>query len=145
MEKMAARERVLGIVGATGAVGLEMLKVLAARSGEKSHFFPPSRIKLYASKRSAGKQLPYKPPNASEEVLLTVSEFSVEKTIVEDKVEVLLLASSGDFAKEFVPLLLAKKEEVTGKTGMLTIIDNSSAFRYEKTVPLVIIANPIKG
>lgn len=103
----------VGIVGCTGAVGQEMISVLADRN------FPVAELKLFASSRSAGKE--FETPFGT----LAVEEFSVEKT---QDLDFVLMAVSGDFAKEFAPQI-AK--------GKAIVIDNSSAFRMDPTIPLV--------
>lgn len=100
----------VGIVGATGAVGQEMLEVLRNRE------FPFSEIRLFASARSAGKVIGG----------IEVEEFSGEKT---RDLDFILLAVSGDFAREFAPQISA---------GRAVVIDNSSAFRLDPNIPLVV-------
>jgi aspartate-semialdehyde dehydrogenase len=109
-----ARGHSVAIVGATGAVGIEMVKVLHNRH------FPVAELKLFASARSASKKLatPYGEK--------TIEAFSVEALKGTDFV---LMAVSGEFAKEFAPQIAAN--------GSI-VIDNSSAFRYDDAVPLVV-------
>jgi aspartate-semialdehyde dehydrogenase len=109
-----ARGHSVAIVGATGAVGIEMVKVLHNRR------FPVAELKLFASARSASKKLttPYGEK--------TIEAFSVEALKGMDFV---LMAVSGEFAKEFAPQIAAN--------GSI-VIDNSSAFRYDDAVPLVV-------
>lgn len=104
----------IGIVGATGAVGIEVISVLSRRS------FPVATLHLYASARSAGKVIPTSFGD------ITVEEFSAEATAVCDFV---FLAVSGDFALEWA-------EKIT-QAGPI-VIDNSSAFRYMDHIPLVV-------
>lgn len=104
----------IGIIGSTGAVGQEIIEVLAAKK------FPIAELHLFASARSAGKKV--ETPFGEK----TIEEFSVESAATCD---IVFLAVGGDFAKEFAPQLAAKGVKV---------IDNSSAFRYDDTVPLVI-------
>lgn len=106
---------VVAVVGATGAVGEEMIQVLHDRK------FPHSKIVLLASERSAGKIL--KTPFGE----LQVEAFSVEAAQACDFV---LMAVSGDFSEKFSPQIIAN-----GKT---VVIDNSSAFRYHEDIPLVV-------
>mmetsp|Transcript_35241 Transcript_35241/g.93373 ORF Transcript_35241/g.93373 Transcript_35241/m.93373 type:complete len:338 (+) Transcript_35241:105-1118(+) len=107
---------VVGVVGATGAVGEEMVKVLFDRK------FPlDGKPRLFASERSAGKKLAT--PYGEMEIEL----FSVEAV---QECDFALLAVSGDFSTEFSPQIVAN-----GKT---CVIDNSSAFRYKDDVPLVV-------
>ena len=104
----------VAVVGATGADGREMLKVLEQRN------FPVSEIKLLASERSAGKKLKFK----GEEVV-------VEKLTPESfkGIDIALFSAGGERSKQFAP------EAV--KRGAV-VIDNSSAFRMEPDVPLVV-------
>lgn len=105
----------VGIVGATGAVGNEMLQVLHDRR------FPLTAIHLFASERSAGKTVdtPFGPTK--------IELFSVDAA---REMDIVFLAVSGDFAKENAPAIAAE--------GGAIVIDNSSAFRYDDTVPLVV-------
>jgi len=106
---------VVGVVGATGAVGEEMIQVLHDRR------FPLTKLVLLASERSAGKKLAT--AYGEKEVL----PFSVESAQACDFV---LMAVSGDFSKEFSPKIT--------ENGKTVVIDNSSAFRYHDSVPLVV-------
>jgi aspartate-semialdehyde dehydrogenase len=105
----------VGIIGATGAVGIEMVKVLKDRN------FPVSELHLFASERSAGKKL--ETPFGEIEVEL----FGVDAA---KEMDFVFMAVSGDFAKEFAP-------QIAVEDGA-TVIDNSSAFRYDDAYPLVI-------
>ncbi len=104
----------VAVVGATGAVGQEMIRTLERRN------FPVSGIKLLASSRSAGKRLRFK----GEEVV--VEELKSESF---EGVDIALFSAGGDRSKQFAP------EAV--KRGAV-VIDNSSAFRMEPDVPLVV-------
>ncbi len=106
----------IGIVGVTGAVGQELLNVLFTRK------FPFSQLVLLASERSAGKTIPT--PFGE----MIIEEFSREKA---EKLDILFLAVGADFSREHAPYLAEK--------GVL-VIDNSSAFRYEASVPLIVPA-----
>ncbi|MCR5307550.1 MAG: aspartate-semialdehyde dehydrogenase [bacterium] len=104
----------VGILGATGAVGREMLKVL----GEYN--FPINELRLLASERSVGKKIPF---NGGEvEVKLACHEAFKGLDIV-------LGAASNAIAKEF-------KDDIVAAGAVF--IDNSSAFRMEADVPLVV-------
>jgi aspartate-semialdehyde dehydrogenase len=105
----------VGVIGATGAVGAAMIEVLHDRK------FPVGELHLFASERSAGKTLvtPYGGK--------TVELFSVEAA---REMDFVFLAVSGDFAKEFAPQISAD--------GGAIVIDNSSAFRYDDAIPLVV-------
>jgi aspartate-semialdehyde dehydrogenase len=104
----------VAIVGATGAVGLEMLRVLEQRS------FPVSKLTLLASKRSAGKQMTFR------------GEPVVVDTLTADSfvgVDIALFSAGGGISKEFVPHAV--------RAGCV-VVDNSSAFRLDAAVPLVV-------
>ena len=104
----------VAVVGATGAVGREMVKVLHDRN------FPVAELGLFASERSAGKvqETPYG--------ALTLQAFDAA---VVKGYDVVLLAVSGDFAKAHAKDLAS--------AGAL-VIDNSSAFRYDADIPLIV-------
>ena len=104
----------LAIVGATGAVGREMLVCLEERN------FPLSKLTLLASARSAGKTLTFK----GEEILiqeLTKESFS--------GIDIALFSASGSISEEFGP---------AAASAGCVVIDNSSAFRMDPDVPLVV-------
>lgn len=103
----------VAIVGATGAVGRELVKVLEERN------FPLSELKLYASPRSAGKAMTFRGKPYTVEV-------TPEGPIPAD---VVLASAGGSVSKKLAPLWSSK--------GAL-VIDNSSAWRYDPEVPLVI-------
>jgi aspartate-semialdehyde dehydrogenase len=104
----------VGIVGATGAVGRELVDVLGRRA------FPVTSLRLFASARSAGTKT--KTPFGE----TTIEEFS--DSAVRD-LDLALLAVSGDFAKAHAPAMVA---------AGVTVVDNSSAFRLQDDVPLVV-------
>jgi len=104
----------VAIVGATGAVGIELINVLTRRN------FPVSRLTLLASARSAGKTLPFK------------DEQIPVKELREDSftgVDVALFSAGASISRKFAPLAV--------QAGAV-VVDNSSAFRMEDTVPLVV-------
>lgn len=104
----------LGILGATGAVGREMMKILAERK------FPISELHLFASKRSAGKVIEWQgKPVQIEEACETAFE----------GLDIVLGAAEADIAKEMAPYIV--------KAGAV-FVDNSSAFRLERDVPLIV-------
>ncbi|CAM9638628.1 unnamed protein product [Ectocarpus sp. 4 AP-2014] len=105
----------VGVVGATGAVGEEIVGCLEKRG------FAVSELKLFASARSAGK---VKETPMGE---VTIQEFSLESARDCDFV---FLAVGGDFAKEYA-------EKLTEGSGPI-VIDNSSAWRMDPNVPLVV-------
>lgn len=113
--EMAAQKLKIGIVGATGAVGEEILGVLEKRN------FPASTIKLFASEKSAGKVI-----ESSVYGKLELEPFTFD---VASQLDIVLLAVGGDFSLEW--------GEKLSNAGVL-VIDNSSAFRYRDDVPLII-------
>ncbi len=104
----------VAIVGATGAVGDELLRVLERRS------FPVVSLRLLASARSAGRTIKFRDTD------LPVEELS-EKSFA--GIDLAFFSAGGDISRRFVP--------VARETGAI-VIDNSSVFRMEADVPLVI-------
>lgn len=104
----------VAIVGATGLVGQEFIKVLEQRK------FDISSIKLYASDRSAGKKLFF----GHEEI--TVEETSNDSF---NHIDIALFSAGAEISRHFSP--------IAAKAGAL-VIDNSSAFRMEPNIPLVV-------
>src|SRR5688572_25531896 len=104
----------VAVVGATGAVGREMLRTLERRS------FPAKRVVALASERSAGKKLPF-----------AGGELTVEKlgTGSFEGVNIALFSAGAGTSREFAP--------VAAKSGAV-VIDNSSAWRMDPDVPLVV-------
>jgi aspartate-semialdehyde dehydrogenase len=105
---------VVAVAGATGAVGREMLLVLEQRN------FPASRVVALASARSAGKKLPF---SGGE---LTVEEMTPASF---DGVDIALFSAGGDVSKEL--------RQAVVDAGCI-MIDNSSAYRMDEDVPLVV-------
>ncbi|MGD0410482.1 MAG: aspartate-semialdehyde dehydrogenase [Verrucomicrobiota bacterium] len=104
----------VAIVGATGAVGIEMIQTL-----EKRHF-PVGQLTLLASARSAGKTLPF----GGREIAvkeLTKSSFA--------GIDLVLFSAGAAISREFAPIAV--------QAGCV-VVDNSSAFRMDEAVPLVI-------
>jgi len=104
----------VAIVGATGAVGETMLRILVERK------FPIGNLHLLASERSAGEKI----------------EFGAKKIVVEDLatfdpagIDIALFSAGGSVSKEYAPKFAA---------AGAVVIDNSSAFRYDDDVPLVV-------
>ncbi len=104
----------VGIVGATGAVGIEMIKTLETRK------FPVGKLTLLASGRSAGKKLKYKGND------ITIQELTKDSF---KGMDIALFSAGGSISKEFGPIAV--------KAGCV-VVDNSSAFRMDPAVPLVI-------
>ncbi len=110
---MAQAYRV-AILGATGAVGTELLELLEERD------FPLTELKLLASERSAGKKLPFK----GEDLLVeAVSDAALEN------VDLVLASAGGSISKVWAPKAVDKGA---------VVVDNSSAFRMNPEVPLVV-------
>lgn len=104
----------VAILGATGAVGTELIELLESRR------FPVRELRLLASPRSAGRQLQFRGQN-----------LSVRATTAEEFAGVdLVLASAGSSTTK------ARVQEILAAGA--TIVDNSSAFRMDREVPLVV-------
>ena len=106
----------VAIVGATGNVGRKFLEILEERN------FPVKELYLFASKRSAGKTLKFK----GEDVLV---EELCEANIENKKIDFALFSAGGSVSLEFAPIF--------AKHGAV-VIDNNSAWRMDKEVPLVV-------
>ena len=104
----------VAILGATGAVGREMMKILAERD------FPLEELHVLASERSVGKKLPFK----GEE--LTV-ELACDEAF--RGMDIVLGAAGNPIAKQFAPAIVA---------AGAVFVDNSSAFRMDPSVPLIV-------
>jgi len=105
---------VVAIVGATGAVGAEFIGCLTERN------FPVGKLKALASARSAGKTLDFRGQK------IVVEELT-EKSF--DGVDIALFSAGGSISRKFAPIAV--------KAGAV-VVDNSSAFRMDPEVPLVI-------
>jgi len=101
-------------MGATGAVGTELLRLLEDRE------FPLTNLKLLASCRSAGKKLPFKGE------MLTVEELG-ENSFA--GIDLVLASAGGGLSKKYAPFAV--------KAGAV-VVDNTSAFRMVDDVPLVV-------
>lgn len=104
----------VGILGATGAVGREMMKILEERN------FPIGELRLLASARSVGKKIAYK----GEQIEVKLAEVGAFEGL-----DIVLGAASNAIAKELAPDIV--------KAGAV-FVDNSSAFRMCDDVPLVV-------
>lgn len=104
----------MAIVGATGAVGNEMIQVLEDRG------FPVGDLRLFASERSAGETLPYKEKECRVDLL---------QGDVFDGVDIALFSAGEKISLEFAPRAV--------RAGAV-VIDNSSAFRMSPEVPLIV-------
>jgi len=108
------KQYTVAILGATGAVGQEMIKVLQERN------FPVGKLIPLASARSAGKTLKFK----GEDVTI---QLACDEAF--EGVDIVLGAAENDIAKQFAPAIT--------KAGAV-FVDNSSAFRMDPKVPLVV-------
>lgn len=104
----------IAVVGATGAVGTKMIQMLEQAA------FPIKEVKLLASKRSAGKK-----------ALFNGKEIEIQETTADsfENVDIALFSAGGSISKQFAP------EAV--KRGAV-VIDNTSAYRMDTEVPLVV-------
>jgi aspartate-semialdehyde dehydrogenase len=104
----------VAVVGATGAVGVEMIKTLEKRN------FPVGKLTLLASARSVGKKLKFKGQD------ITITELTKDSF---KGIDIALFSAGGSISKEFAP--------IAAKAGCV-VVDNSSAFRQDDNVPLVV-------
>ena len=104
----------VAIVGATGMVGQEFIKVLEQRS------FPMTSVRLYASDRSHGRK-----------VKVRGEELEVKETTPDSfkGIDIALFSAGADISKQFSP--------IAARTGAV-LVDNSAAFRMDPEVPLVV-------
>lgn len=106
--------RNVAIVGATGAVGYELLRVLEARQ------FPLRNLRLFASARSAGKQMRFQNEDLPVETLSAESFHGIDLA---------LFSAGGARSRDFAP---------HAQAAGAVVVDNSSAFRMDAAVPLVV-------
>ena len=104
----------IAIVGATGNVGREMLDILAERG------FPADEVVALASRRSQGTEVSFGDKTLKVQALDS-HDFS--------KTDIALMSAGGDVSKEWSPKIAAKG---------CVVIDNSSAWRYDAAVPLIV-------
>ena len=104
----------VAVVGATGAVGTEMLKVLERRD------FPVDELRPLASSRSAGKNITFRGKEVQVQEL-TADSF--------EGMNIGLFSAGGSISREFVPYAIEKN---------CVVVDNTSAFRMDEGVPLVV-------
>jgi aspartate-semialdehyde dehydrogenase len=105
---------VVAVVGATGAVGVELIRCLEQRR------YPLSELKLFASARSAGKTLPFRGGQVPVQELTEASFGGVD---------IALFSAGSGTSKRFGPIAV--------RAGAI-VVDNSSAFRMDAGVPLVV-------
>jgi aspartate-semialdehyde dehydrogenase len=104
----------VAILGATGAVGEELLTILASRN------FPVADLKLLASARSAGTKIKFRDQE------LTVQEVTPDSF---QNVDLVLASAGGSISKQYAPCAVA---------AGAVVVDNSSAFRMQPEVPLIV-------
>ena len=104
----------VAVVGATGAVGIEMIKTLEKRN------FPVGKLTLLASARSVGKKLKFKGQDVAV-TELTKNSFA--------GIDIALFSAGGGISREFAPVAAA---------AGCVVVDNSSAYRQDDQVPLVV-------
>lgn len=105
----------VAVVGATGMVGRVFLKVLEERQ------FPIANFYVFASAKSAGNKIKF---NGKEYVVEELNEKSFDKHI-----DIALFSAGGETSKKYAPIAASK--------GVI-VVDNSSAFRMDSNVPLVV-------
>ncbi len=110
------KEYVVGVVGASGAVGEEIFNVL------EEHKFPVSRIVPLASERSVGKEIEF---NAQTYKILETTD----EVFAKEGIHIAFFSAGGAVSERFVPS--------AAKAGAV-VIDNTSYFRMDKDVPLVV-------
>ena len=113
-ERATASAPVVAIVGATGAVGVELIRCLQERR------FPLAELRLFASARSAGRTLEFRG------AALTVRELNEDSF---RGVDIALFSAGAATSRRFAPIAV--------RAGA-TVVDNSSAFRMDPDVPLVV-------
>ena len=106
----------VAIVGSTGNVGRKFLEILEERN------FPIKNLYLFASQRSAGSYLEFKGQKY-------IVENTCEENIKNKKIDIALFSAGGDTSLKFAPIF---------SSYGAAVIDNSSAWRMDKNVPLVV-------
>ena len=104
----------VAVVGATGAVGVEMIETLEKRN------FPVGTLTLLASARSVGKKMKFRGTE------IAVQELTADSL---KGIDIALFSAGGGISREFAPAAV--------RAGCV-VVDNSSAFRMDDTVPLVV-------
>lgn len=107
----------LAVVGATGQVGRVMRALLEERN------FPLDKVRFFASARSAGTTLPFRGEDIVVEDLAQVTEESLKG------IDIALFSAGGSTSKQYAPIFAA---------AGATVVDNSSAWRKDDEVPLVV-------
>ncbi|WP_338489226.1 aspartate-semialdehyde dehydrogenase [Ruoffia tabacinasalis] len=105
----------VAVVGASGVVGRKVIQVLEERQ------FPVSELSLFASSRSAGQKIPF---NGEEVTIQELTEDALTAPI-----QIAIFSAGGETSKHFAPI---------ASSNGITVIDNSSAWRMDKNIPLVV-------
>ncbi|WP_026476110.1 aspartate-semialdehyde dehydrogenase [Alkaliphilus transvaalensis] len=105
----------VGVVGATGAVGRKMVEILAERN------VPIEKLRLFASKKSAGSTVEYKGSEITVELLT--------EEVMKDQFDYLLFSAGGSVSEKYAP--------IAAEAGNI-VIDNSSHWRMTEGIPLVV-------
>lgn len=105
----------IGIVGATGMVGRTFLKVMEERN------FPVDNLYLFASEKSKGQKLVF---NGKKYEVEELNEKSFNRPL-----DILLFSAGGEISKKYAPI---------AKNKGIVVVDNSSAWRMDSNVPLVV-------
>ncbi|MDD5688569.1 MAG: aspartate-semialdehyde dehydrogenase [Elusimicrobia bacterium] len=111
----------VAVVGATGAVGLEMIKMLERRE------FPVENLYLFASSRTAGQKLKFKGKEIVVEDINTIKNYDLLKNNYH--LDFALFSAGASVSKDWAPRFAQQN---------IFVIDNSSAFRMDEGVPLVV-------
>ena len=108
----------VAVVGATGQVGREMRRILESRD------FPADTYRFFASERSAGKVLQFRGQDIEVEDVAKATEESLRS------IDIALFSAGGGTSKQYAPLFAA---------AGATVVDNSSAWRKDPDVPLIVV------
>ena len=108
----------VAVVGATGQVGREMRRILESRD------FPADTYRFFASERSAGKVLQFRGQDIEVEDVAKATEESLRG------IDIALFSAGGGTSKQYAPLFAA---------AGATVVDNSSAWRKDPDVPLIVV------
>ena len=107
----------IAVVGATGQVGIVMRTLLEERN------FPADKVRFFASARSAGKKLPFR----GEEIVVEDASATSDEDL--KGIDIALFSAGATLSREQAPRFAA---------AGATVVDNSSAFRKDPDVPLVV-------
>ena len=122
----------VAVVGATGQVGREMRRILESRD------FPADTYRFFASERSAGKVLQFRGQDIEVEDVAKATEESLRG------IDIALFSAGGGTSKQYAPLFAAgggtsKQYAPLFAAAGATVVDNSSAWRKDPDVPLIVV------